>query len=68
MAEVDKLKGTAISDKNGKVRVKPVTPDKETLQSLISRHCQEGYIEGAGEGLQKMETQGPRLMRTSLAP
>ena len=42
------------------MRVKPVTPDKETLQSLISRHCQEGYMDGAGKGLQRMETQGTK--------
>ena len=46
-AEVDELKGTAISDKNGK--------------SLIPRHCQEGYIDGAGEGLQMKGTQGTEV-------
>ena len=39
-AEVDKLKGTAISYKIGKATGKPVTPDNEIFQSLISRHCQ----------------------------
>ena len=58
MAVVDKFKGTAISDKIGKVRTKPVTRDKETFQCLISRHCQEGNINGASKVSQMMESQG----------
>ena len=57
----DKYKGTTISDKIGRVSVKPVTPDKETFQRLISRHCQEGNIDGASKVLQMMKTQGIKV-------
>ena len=36
-------------------------PDKETYQCLISRHCQEGDIEGASKFLQLMKNQGIKI-------
>ena len=36
-------------------------PNKETYQCLISRHCQEGDIEGASKVLQLMKNQGIKI-------
>ena len=38
-----------------------VSPDKETYQCLISRHCQTGDIEGAGKILQMMKSAGIKV-------
>lgn len=38
-----------------------VNPDKETFQCLISRHCQQGDIDGASKILQRMKMQGLKI-------
>jgi len=38
-----------------------INPDKETFQCLISRHCQQGDIDGASKILQRMKLQGLKI-------